>query len=156
MTDQQFDVLERTRDIVVKSIEELSLEQMNRIPGGFNNNIAWNLAHLVVSQQILCYRLSGLPCTIDDAVIDRYKKGTAPDRERPMTAEELRYFREKFLGNAAKFREDYEKGVFKEFHTYTTSMNVTLTDIHGAIAYNNMHEGLHFGYILALKRAVRG
>ncbi|MBC9794391.1 DinB family protein [Sinomicrobium weinanense] len=154
MSDKQFDILESTRNLVINAIEGLSLEQINKIPEGFNNNIAWNFAHLVVSQQILCYKLSGLPCNVDQGTMDRFKKGTAPDPERPMTIEELNGFREKFLGNVVKFREDYEKGLFKEFHTYTTSMNVTLADIHSAIAYNNMHEGLHLGYILALKRAI--
>ncbi|MGS2763458.1 DinB family protein [Sinomicrobium sp. M5D2P9] len=155
MYEKQLDILKNTRSLVLSTIEGLSLEQINKIPEGFNNNIAWNLAHLVVSQQILCYRLSGLECNVNEEVINKYRKGTAPDPEKPVTEEELRYFREIFLNNADKFKEDYQKGLFTEYNTYTTSMHVTLTDIDAAMAYNNMHEGLHLGYILALKRAIR-
>ncbi|RNL88744.1 DinB family protein [Sinomicrobium pectinilyticum] len=155
MYEKQFDILKNTRSLVVSAIDGLSLDQINKIPEGFNNNIAWNLAHLVVSQQILCYRLSGLECNVSEEVINGYRKGTAPSPEKPVTEEELLYFRELFLNNADKFREDYRKGLFTEYNTYTTSMNVTLTDIGSAMAYNNMHEGLHLGYILALKRAIK-
>ncbi|MGS2740279.1 DinB family protein [Sinomicrobium sp. M5D2P17] len=155
MYEKQVEILKSTRNLVVNAIEGLSPEEINKIPEGFNNNIAWNLAHLVVSQQILCYRLSGLECNVSEDIINDYRKGTAPDPEKPITEEELRYFREIFLSNPDKLQEDYREGLFKTYNTYTTSMNVTLSDIDSAMAYNNMHEGLHLGYILALKRAIK-
>lgn len=108
---------------MISAIDGLSLDQINKIPEGFNNNIAWNLAHLVVSQQILCYRLSGLECNVSEDIINNYKKGTAPNPEKPATEEELRYFREIFMNNADKFREDYRSGLFTTHNTYITSMN---------------------------------
>ena len=50
--------------------------------------------------------------------------------------------------------EDYHKGVFKTYNEYTTSYNVTLNNIEKAIMFNNVHEGLHLGYIMALKKAL--
>lgn len=154
MQEKQIDILEQTRRILVNVIGELSLEQLNTIPVGFNNNIAWNFAHLVVSQQILCYRLSGLECNVEEAIIARYIRGTAPDPQHPMTETTFRKLRAIFLENPGKLREDYRKGAFKQYKGITTSTGVTLADIDMAIAYNTMHEGLHLGYILALKRAI--
>jgi hypothetical protein len=35
-----------------------TLEQLNKIPEGYNNNLIWNIAHVVVVQQMLVYKLS--------------------------------------------------------------------------------------------------
>ena len=60
----QFDILAKTRAIILYYIKELSLDQLHIIPDGFNNNIAWNIAHLVVTQQLLHYKLSGNDCLL--------------------------------------------------------------------------------------------
>ena len=43
----------------LNKIAGLSTAQLNHIPTGFNNNLAWQMGHSVITQQILCYRLSG-------------------------------------------------------------------------------------------------
>ena len=40
---KQFDTLRITRNNILKDIKALTLDQLNEIPKGFNNNIAWNL-----------------------------------------------------------------------------------------------------------------
>ena len=40
--NKQFEVLKRSRELVLKRIEGLTTEQLHTIPEGFNNNIAWN------------------------------------------------------------------------------------------------------------------
>ena len=67
--NHQFVNLSKGRTLMLKIIDGLSIEQLNAIPEGFKNNIAWNIAHLVVTQQLLCYRLSGVPCLISDEMI---------------------------------------------------------------------------------------
>ena len=62
----QFDILTKTRAIVLHYISGLSLDQIHVIPEGFNNHIAWNIAHLVVTQQLLHYKLSGKDCLVSD------------------------------------------------------------------------------------------
>ena len=51
-------------------------------------------------------------------------------------------------------QEDYEKGIFKEFKEYTTSLNVTLKNVEDAITFNVFHEGLHLGVVLSLQKAL--
>jgi hypothetical protein len=46
----------------VKSVAALDLAQLNIVPDGFNNSIAWNIAHILVTQQLLHYKLSGKDC----------------------------------------------------------------------------------------------
>ncbi|RZL12338.1 MAG: DinB family protein, partial [Pedobacter sp.] len=59
-------IIKACRTKWLSTIEELSTEQMNFIPVGFKNNLAWQLGHVVVSQQILCYRLSGNKFVIEE------------------------------------------------------------------------------------------
>ncbi len=154
MMDYQFEVLEKTRKTILKALDGHSLEEINTIPSGFNNNLAWNFAHLVVTQQLICYRFSGLPLDMDQTLIDRYRKGSSPSESQPMSSGEWTYFKNLFLQKIQTTKTDYQNGKFKSYKSYTTSLDITITNIEEAITFNNLHEGLHLGYILAQKRAL--
>ncbi|MEI6865415.1 DinB family protein [Flavicella sp.] len=147
-----FDSLGKGRVFMLTLIEELSIEQLNKIPVGAKNNIAWNIGHLVVTQQLICYKLSGLPCLVSEEMIDLYRKGTSPNID--VTKEEFDKIKELFISLALKFEEDYKKRGFENFAEYTTSVNVTLVDIKSAATFNLFHEGIHLGVILGLRKLV--
>ncbi len=148
----QFETLQQSRNLLVKVINKLTLEQLNTVPKGFHNSIAWNLAHLTVTQQLLCYKLSGLDGYISDKMIQHFQKGTAP--EYYVSQQEFDNCKELFLSLPETLKLDYNKGIFKKYKSYTTSVNVTLNCIEDAIAFNNYHEGIHLGVILQLKKLV--
>ena len=75
--DQQFEILLITRKNVLNSIKDLSIEALTKIPKGFNNNIIWNAAHNLATQQLLVYKLSGQSPVIPGELIDKYRKGTS-------------------------------------------------------------------------------
>ena len=72
--------------------EGLTIEQLNKVPDGFNNNLVWNYAHIVASMQMLCYLRAGLPARLDEEFVHAYKIGTKP--EKFVTVEEYNQFRE--------------------------------------------------------------
>lgn len=148
----QFDILSKNRALILKVIDGFSLKQLNEIPKGFNNNIAWNIAHLVVTQQLLCYKMSELPISVSEEMVTKYMKGSKPESD--MSANEFDEIKSLLVRLPIKFEKDYNAGVFKTYHAYTTSVNVTLTDIDSAAAFNNLHEGIHLGVILALRKLV--
>lgn len=148
----QFEILKKSRELILKKIENLSIEQLHLIPDGFKNNIAWNVAHLVVTQQLLHYRLSGLNCLVSDELIERYKKGTLPTGI--FSEEEFEEVKELLIGLPDTLKEDYEAGIFTEFTTYETSLGFVLDSVETAIAFNNLHEGIHLGTIMALTKLV--
>ncbi|WP_442265157.1 DinB family protein [Tenacibaculum sp. ZS6-P6] len=148
----QFDILRKSRELVLKRIEGLTHEQLHKIPEGFNNNIAWNVAHLVVTQQLLHYKLSGLQCLVPDDLIEKYRKGTAPTEE--LSVEEFEEVKELLVGLPDTLEEDYKEGIFKEYTEYPTSTGYVLSSIDNAIAFNNLHEGIHLGAIMALSKLV--
>ncbi|MDE1205331.1 DinB family protein [Tenacibaculum larymnensis] len=150
--NKQFEVLKRSRDLVLKRIEGLSLEQLHITPEGFNNNIAWNVAHLVVTQQLLHYKLSGLNCLAPDELIEGYRKGTFPTKD--FTEEEFEEVKELLIGLPETLEEDFEAGIFKEYQEYETSTGFVIDSFESAVAFNNLHEGMHLGIIMNLSKLV--
>lgn len=147
---EQFDVLRKSRELVFKELEGLSLEQIHKIPEGFKNNIAWNVAHLVVTQQLLHYTLSGLNPLCTDELIAEHRKGTSPTKT--FTADEFEEVKELLVGLPNTLEEDFNAGIFKEYKEYPTSTGFVLTSIQNAIAFNNFHEGVHYGIIRSIKK----
>lgn len=148
----QFEVLKKSRELVLKLIDGLTIEQLHTIPQGFNNNIAWNVAHLVVTQQLLHYKLSGLQCLVPDDLIDGYRKGTKPSEK--FTEEDFEEIKELLLGLPDTLKEDYEAGIFKEYTEYETSTGFIISSFENALTFNNLHEGMHLGIIMAMRKLV--
>ena len=69
----------QVRENLQEILRKTSLEELTMIPDGFNNNIFWNIAHCVATQQLLHYYLSGNEFVIDTVWIENYKKGTLPN-----------------------------------------------------------------------------
>lgn len=149
---KRFDNLLKGRQLMLKVIDGLSNEQINKIPAGFNNNIAWNIAHLVVTQQLLCYKLSGLECLVSPEMIANFQKGAVPSSQ--VSEKEFETIKQQLIEFPQKLSDDYEKGIFENYTSYTTSVNVTLNSIDEAIDFNFFHEGIHLGIILQLKKLV--
>ena len=147
-----FDITLKNRAILKNFIETYTLEELNRIPEGFNNNIIWNIAHTIVVQQSLVYKLSGLPPIISEEMISRFKKGTRPERD--LSQSEVDEIKGLLISTVEKTKEDYDNEVFQNFHEYTVMTKNTLTNVLEAIEFNNFHEGVHLGAILALKKFV--
>ena len=149
---RNFDYLRITRGNLLHATESLSLKQVNQIPTGFSNNIIWNMGHLLVTQYLLCYGLSGQAYPLDPKYVAQFRKGTKPEGD--VDADSLAYLRQELLSAPVRMEQDYNSGLFTQFKVYRTSYNIELQNTEDAIQFNNIHEGLHFGYVLALKKAL--
>src|SRR5210317_2004913 len=110
---KHFDTLEKSRALILRIIDGLTIDQLNTTPTGFNNNIVWNIAHLVVTQQLLCYRMSGIDCLVSDELIDTYRKGTSPSE--PVSAEEFERIKTLLTTLPIQLKEDYNTGIFQSY-----------------------------------------
>ena len=147
-----FDITLKNRKLFEAFIENYSLEQLNKVPKGFSNNIIWNIAHTIVTQQLLVYKFSGLPSVLSDEMIETYRKGTKTERD--LTQAEVNEVKGLLFSTIEKTKEDYNSKLFKMYNEYTVSTKSTLTNVEEAIDFNNFHEGIHLGYILALKKSI--
>lgn len=149
LTEQTFNLHKATRVKFLTYLDKLSPIQLAKIPDGFRNNIYWNIAHSVATQQILCYKLSGLPTVVSDNFIDTYRKGTVPEGDAPSN-EDILKLKEILSLTQQKLEEDYKQGLFKNFTPYATSYGFELSSIEDAITFNNVHESMHLGVVIAL------
>lgn len=148
----EFEILKKNRKLILSVIDDFSVKQLNTIPEGFTNNIAWNVAHLITTQQLLCYKLSDLPMLVSDEFVELYRKGTSPNLD--ISLAEFEEIKDMFLHLPMQLEKDYTAEIFKTYQEYTTSVGITLKNIHAAIAFNNLHEGIHLGIILGLKKLI--
>ncbi|MBD3725364.1 MAG: DinB family protein [Flavobacteriaceae bacterium] len=142
-----------SRELLQKFIENHTLEQLNTIPERFKNNIIWNIGHVVVTQQLLAYKLSGLSMMVTDEMVTKYQKGSAPQEN--ISQEEVDAIKSLLFTTITKTQEDLENGLFQNYMEYTVSTaNFTLKSIDDAMQFNNFHEGIHIGIIMQLRKFV--
>ena len=149
----RIETLKKARANFLKVIGDLTIEQLNEIPAGFNNNVIWNLGHLLASQQGLCYVRAGLKMTIDEQYFLTYKPETKPNGFVEST--EVDKMKELFSSAIEQFELDYNKNIFTSYTPWTNRYGIEITNIDDAISFVLFHEGLHLGYIMALKRLLK-
>ena len=142
----------KTSRALYLSFFDLSLDQLNKIPQGFSNNLIWNIGHSIVVQQLLIYRASNQPVNISNNLINLYKTGTKP--ERIIIQTEVDELKELLISLISKTEEDYKKGVFTTYNELTLSTGFHIASFKDAVEFNNYHEGLHLGYMMALRKLI--
>ena len=150
--DIAFKIWETNRKHYLKLIENYSLEQLNKIPEGFSNNLIWNLGHIIVAQQGLVYRLSGLPSNVSEEMTNTYKNGSKPTGQT--TQAELDELKTLLFSLLEKTKEDYPAGKFTAYNEYTTGTGFHLASTEDAIQFNNYHEALHMGFMMNIRKFI--
>jgi hypothetical protein len=152
MIDKQLDILRQPRLKILSILEGFTLEQLNAIPAGFNNNIIWNLGHMIAAQQGVCYKRAGVETRISDSFFEAYKPDSKPDGFVDAAGfEEIKSLLTTSLND---LKQDLEKEIFSNYPAWTTRYGVEITSIEDAIAFLPFHEGLHIGYIMAMRKLV--
>lgn len=145
-------ITRKTRENFIRLIESSTIEELNEIPAGFNNNIIWNFAHIVASQQGLCYRLANVDTVIDKQYILPYTKGSRPDKF--VTAEEVNTIKGFMRSNIDQLEEDLKNNKFVNYHAFTTDYGVEVKSNAEAVQFFVVHDALHFGIASAIKKVI--
>lgn len=133
-------------------IKDLDIDQLNKIPPGFNNNIIWNIAHLIAGQQGVCYIRAGLKTWVEEDFFNAYKPGTKPLSR--MDEEQVEKIKELFFSTLDILEQDYQKALWNSYPAWTTRYGLEVKSIDDAMDFLLVHEGLHLGYVMALKKVV--
>lgn len=147
-----FSILKITRNNILNAVKNLSLAEINTIPANYNNSIGWQVAHVVVTQQLLHYKLAKKEPLISEEFILKYKKGSSG--KATLTETEWQEIKQMMVELPLSLAKDYNNNVFESYADYPTSYNFIISSIEEAILFNNIHEAMHFGTISALKKMV--
>lgn len=155
MTAQVFNFIVQSRQAFIQLVDSLSVEELNEIPAGFNNNIIWNFGHIVVTTQTLSYVRTGI---LKDASEVKYnedfKKGSVP--ERTISAEEINELKSLAISTIQNIKEDYQKGFFGPIQPFSTSTyKAEINSFEEVLATSVGHDNIHFGYALAQSKLVK-
>jgi hypothetical protein len=150
--DRAAHALRQSRAFALALTDDLSEADLLRIPEGWRNNALWHLGHLVVTLPLLTRGLAGLDLKVPKSLVAGCRKGTSPEVwEVPP---DLGIIRQLLVEQPGHLLVDYAAGRFSDFQTYTTSTGAVLDSVEAAVHFNNVHEGIHVGQLLRLRRAL--
>ena len=151
---EELDLFRATRENTHKLASSLTLDEVNKIPDGFTGNIAWHVGHMVATHRGLVYQLNGAGGEFKKEFVLKYKKDSVP--QGPIDQAEWDFILEKLLSQIDALEQDIpNESLWGDTHEYTTSYNYTITSLAEAIKFSNLHQALHLGYVMALRRMVK-
>ena len=148
-----FEYIKQTRKSFISLVDELNEDALNTIPAGFRNNIAWNIGHIVVSTQGLCYRRTDVMPNRDIPFVAHYAKGTKPESHISMA--EIETLKAQALESIQQIETDYRNGVFARISPFATSTyKIEMDTIEKVLIASLAHDNLHLGYAMALRNII--
>lgn len=143
-----FKTLLITRWHMLREIDGLTHPQLLEIPEGRQDNIIWNIGHLLCSLSRLTYVFSGHPCPIPEEYFKLFGKNTsALDWESNPDPEVII---NRFNSILEDIERDYNAGHFQTYKSLEMGP-ASIDSVEEAIAFHSFHEGLHIGKVIDLK-----
>ncbi|MBO9618372.1 MAG: DinB family protein [Niabella sp.] len=139
-------IINSIRKKAIRLIHETSLEDLNKIPAGFNNSMAWNFGHLVVSGYSLVFKATGVDTGFVIPLQEKYRKGTKPSE--PTTQEELEELIRLSDSFTQAVADALDENKFKTITPYTTeTFGVLIGTIDEMLTTVAAHDTSHFQII---------
>ena len=149
---QAFEITKTSRNQLAVFLKKYTLEQLNTVPEGFSNNLIWNIGHTIVVQQLLVYKLSGLPTMLSEEMIAKYQRGSRP--EGFVDQKEVDELHELLFNTIDQTIVDFENGLFKSYHLFTNALGFTIKSAEEAVAFNYYHEATHMGIMMSIRKFI--
>lgn len=144
-----FNQIELHRSRTLAIVAELSENQADVVPRGFNNNIRWHLGHILSTQERFAFLFIGEHLSLPQELMNLFLNGTKPadwqaaPPDLPsllrLLEEQPGRIRERLQGRL----EEQLTAPFKEF-----------SRLDEVLLFGSCHEAMHAGYMMALKKAV--
>lgn len=150
--NKKIDSIRKTRVKILERLNDLTPAQFNKIPQGFNNNIIWNLGHMIAAQEGILYLRGGHPLRVQQDFYDQYKMGSKPERE--LSDSEIKDIKSLLISSLDDLDTHVQAGLFQEYPNWTTRFDVDVSSFEDALDFVIFHEGLHLGCITALKKFI--
>lgn len=153
MTQATVEMLYYARQQLLEAIEGLNADQLNKTPAGFNNNIIWNVAHVIAVQEAYLYNKNGLSSSTDAQLVSDYANGTFP--KDYIDQNEIDAIKELAISSVKDLETDIKSGLFNSYQPSTITPNkINLATFDDTLSFILFHEALHVGAVRSLKRLV--
>jgi hypothetical protein len=144
--------LKVNRNHIMNVLNSFSTEQLHTIPNGLNNNMIWQVGHIVSAQQGLIYGASGNQLHVSPEFVQLFKKGSSPKEWHAFV--DIQMVKTALIETQEHLIRDIENRIFENYKEYVTSFGVTLKNVNDAMVFNLGHEMLHFGNIMVMRKLI--
>ena len=142
-----FNQLESYRSEILSVVDAVSIEDAEKIPAGFKNNIRWNLGHIYLDQYLWIQAVTKETTDVPENFNKWFGYGTSPanfTEETPSVTE----LKELLRKQPARIKETYGERLEEEFPQTEMGMHT----IEQVLIRTIFHEGMHLQTILDLKK----
>lgn len=145
--------IRRINENFIELISDLSIEQLNEIPEGYNNNIIWNFGHIVNTTPALCYLRTGVDPNFQVPLLTKYNRGTKPGEL--VSQEEVEELKALAFSYLDKIEKDYAAGIFQKITPFATiTFKHEMETIDELLTCITAHTSLHLGIANAMKKQI--
>ncbi|GMK37056.1 hypothetical protein PCCS19_01090 [Paenibacillus sp. CCS19] len=152
MVNYLFKQLRFVRNNTIKLVDGMSEEATRIVPSGFNNNILWNLGHILLVHEKFSFALTNERMDLPKHIADLFASGTKPENwgKQVPSLDEIALLLSKQVDRIEQILEHrLEDNLEKPF---VTSVGLELLTVKECLSFCLYHEGMHFATIKAIKQ----
>jgi uncharacterized damage-inducible protein DinB len=147
--------VELVRSITLHTVDQITDEIANIIPAGFNNNIRWNLGHILIVQDQLASQFAGIPQQLAPEYLQLFANHTSPkDWKTPVPR--LKDITEQLTRQTEFIKTHLENRLQEKAVKPFKRMGYEMTTIGEILSFSLHHEGMHVGVIGVQRRQIEG
>lgn len=146
-----------TRQAIVKLLKTVPIEQSDTVPPTWHNNARWHAGHLLITPCLLTYGIMQEPLPVPEEYRAWFAKGTSPEAwDNPEAIPGYIDLVDDIVPLSGRLFDDLRDRMDTQFiEPYTTSVGIVLKTPAEALNFSLLHDGIHFGSLLALVRALQ-
>lgn len=144
-----FSQIELNRSRTLEIVADLSTEQVNLIPNGYNNNILWHVGHILTTQERLAFRLIQDTLDLHESLMAFFLNGTKP-ADWQTTPPDILTLLPLLKEQSVRIKQRLQGRLDEQITLPFKDMNL----LKEVLIYSIGHEALHVGYIMAMKKVV--
>jgi DinB superfamily len=147
--------VEVVRAITLQRLESITEDMADIIPNGFNNNIRWNVGHILIVQEQLALNFAGLSPQLSPEFVNFFGNRTSP-REWKVEPPSLQILSDELKKQTAFIKESLGNRLQEKAIKPFVRLGFKMETIGEILTFSLHHEGMHTGVIYAIQRAIEG
>jgi hypothetical protein len=143
------------RNNTIKFGETVEGGALQEVPNGFNNNILWNLGHLIVATENLLFKASGRETHHPEGYEEAFGGGTSPKTwtAEPATKNEVLSH---LVEQSKRISTTFEGHVGDALPKELTIAGIEMKTVRDLLEFTMIHETMHFTTIRLYNKILKG